>query len=59
MIELTPEHVNSILVDILDGDLRRQTLASEALRARERAATLKLKAAEVDLNTARMEFAKR
>ena len=56
MIELTPEHVNSILVDILDGDLKSQEAASNALRAGERAATLKQKEADSDLRAARLAF---
>lgn len=56
MIELTPEHVNSIFVDILDGNLKRQKLVSDALRAGERAATLKQEEAASDLKTARLKF---
>lgn len=39
MIELTPEHIGSIVVDLLDGDLTAQRYASNALRAGELAAT--------------------
>lgn len=35
LIELTPEHVKSIVVDTLKGDLAKQKKASEALRAAE------------------------
>jgi len=56
MIELTPEHVNSIFVDILDVNLKGQKFASDTLRARERAATLKQEEADSDMRVARFEF---
>lgn len=56
MIELTPEHVSSIYVDILDGNLKRQKTASDTLRSGERAALLKQKEADSDLRAARTLF---
>ena len=56
MIELTPDHVNSIPVDLLCNDLERQKSLSDTLRAGEVAAMYKLKEAESDLRTARSGF---
>lgn len=58
LIELQPEDVNQILVDLLGG-VEKQAAASAALRAAERAYAGAMENAEGQLSTARAAFAKR
>lgn len=56
LIELTPEHVNSIVVDTLNNDITSQRTASERLRAAETTFRLSVDAATETYQQATFEF---
>ena len=57
LIELTPAHVNRIVVDLLGGNTTRQMEKSHQLRTAESVYQLRIQQAEQELNEHREEFA--